>query len=244
MKKQHVVIGITCILLFVAGICYSYSYKREQSSTELITNLSGDTRNEAEEDINHSASEGNVSGVVTDPSTDVGAAINSESNPEPSLDKANQAKAKIIYVHLCGEVVKPGVYEVAEASRVIELIVLAGGLTKEAAGDYVNQAQQVHDGQRIYIPSKEELKELPAMTDVIAQEEHQEKQSSSELRININLAGAKELMELPGVGEAKAASIIEYRTANGSFQKIEDLMKIPGIKEGLFSKVSSYITVR
>jgi competence protein ComEA len=71
----------------------------------------------------------------------------------------------------------------------------------------------------------------------------QSEQSLKKL-ININLAGKEELMNLPGIGEAKAASIIEYRSANGHFQTIEELMKIPGIKEGLFNKVSSYITVK
>ena len=50
-------------------------------------------------------------------------------------------------------------------------------------------------------------------------------------------------MTLPGVGESKAASIIEYRNKNGNFTKIEDIMKITGIKEGVFNKIKDKITI-
>ena len=50
-------------------------------------------------------------------------------------------------------------------------------------------------------------------------------------------------MTLSGIGESKAAQIVSYRESNGAFQKIEDIMKISGIKEGVFSKIKDYITV-
>ena len=61
--------------------------------------------------------------------------------------------------------------------------------------------------------------------------------------VNINQADKNELMTLPGVGESKAASIIEYRNKNGNFTKIEDIMKITGIKEGVFNKIKDKITI-
>ncbi len=160
------------------------------------------------------------------------AAVNQEKDEPP-----------MIYVHLCGAVMNPGVYEVSESSRVFDVIEQAGGLSQEAAGDYINQAQQVKDGQRIYIPTKDEVEGMSPVVELSTDDQNPSSTTDKKL-ININLADAKELMELPGVGEAKAASIIEYRNANGSFQTIEELMKIPGIKEGLFNKVSSYITVK
>lgn len=62
--------------------------------------------------------------------------------------------------------------------------------------------------------------------------------------VNINTADAKELMTLPGIGEVRAASIIEYREKTGSFEKTEDIMKVKGIKTGIFSKISSLICVK
>ena len=49
-------------------------------------------------------------------------------------------------------------------------------------------------------------------------------------------------MKIPGIGEKKAQSIIEYREQNGRFESIEDLMKVPGIKEASFQKLKEYIT--
>ena len=62
-------------------------------------------------------------------------------------------------------------------------------------------------------------------------------------KVNINRAGAQELMTLTGIGEARAADIIKYREENGGFQSVEDIMKVPGIKEGAFEKIKDQISV-
>ena len=61
-------------------------------------------------------------------------------------------------------------------------------------------------------------------------------------KLDINLATAEELCKLNGIGEKRAADIIEYRETNGNFKKIEDIMKVKGIKQGVFSKIKDYIT--
>lgn len=61
-------------------------------------------------------------------------------------------------------------------------------------------------------------------------------------RIDLNSAALEELMTLNGIGESRAKAIIEYRTQS-PFTKIEDIMQIPGIKEGIFSKIKDQITV-
>ena len=60
-------------------------------------------------------------------------------------------------VHVCGQVIHPGVYELNESSRIYEAVSMAGGMTEAAAKDYVNQAEFLKDGQKIYIPSVEEI---------------------------------------------------------------------------------------
>lgn len=62
--------------------------------------------------------------------------------------------------------------------------------------------------------------------------------------VNINTAGAEELMTLPGIGKVRAAAIIEHREREGKFEKIEDIMNVKGIKTGIFSKISSLICVK
>ena len=71
-----------------------------------------------------------------------------------------------------------------------------------------------------------------------------EKESRADELVDINAAGAEELMALNGIGETRAAAIIEFREQNGPFVSIEEIMLIPGIKEGIFSKIQDQIVVR
>lgn len=149
-----------------------------------------------------------------------------------------------IAVFVCGAVNASGVYELQADSRLHEAIAAAGGFSKEASQTYLNQAEVLSDGQKIYVPTEQEVNdglvlEAGIENDSSASEgENQEKR-----KININTASTEELMTIPGIGEAKAASIIKYRETNGRFQAIEDIMNIQGIKEGVFSKIQDYITV-
>jgi len=251
MKKKYYMIGISCILLLIAGVCYSCSYRADSSAGMLISDLSGKNQqvDSAIPDSNVALSKADSSQTGTK-NQDMDNQLLTTNGPNDvrsdiaSSSSADQPVNELIYVHLCGSVLKPGVYQVKVGARVIDVIDQAGGLTEEAAGDYVNQAQQVQDGQRIYIPSQDEVKELQMEPYSAVNPSEQLEATSSKQLLNINTADKQELMELPGIGEAKAADIIEYRTTNGSFESIEELMKIPGIKEGLFHKVSSLIAIK
>jgi len=61
--------------------------------------------------------------------------------------------------------------------------------------------------------------------------------------VNINTATADQLDSLPGIGAKMAARIIDYRTKNGGFKKLEDLMNIQGIGEKNFLKLKPLITI-
>ena len=133
-----------------------------------------------------------------------------------------------IFVYVCGAVEKEGVYELPRGSRVFEAVEKAGGFTIDAAYTQINQAEILEDEARIYIPTIEEIADEQLQTDG---------------KVNINTASKEELMTLPGVGEAKASQIIQYRESYGAFQNVEDLMNISGIKEGLFNKIKDDIKI-
>lgn len=63
-------------------------------------------------------------------------------------------------------------------------------------------------------------------------------------KININTASKEQLDALPEIGPVKAQAIVDYRNANGKFATPEDIMKVPGIKEGTFAKIKEYVVVR
>ena len=67
--------------------------------------------------------------------------------------------------------------------------------------------------------------------------------TSTSSKISINNATKEELMTLPGIGEAKAKDIIDYRTKNGPFKKLDDLKNIPGIGDNVYNNLKENITL-
>ena len=155
-----------------------------------------------------------------------------------------EAKTQIV-VHIVGAVNEPGVYELPSGSRVAELIKLAGGYNERASTDWLNQARVLEDGEQIYVPTLEEVKTWLESGEAEFPTEggNADTQSNKERKVNINKATVEELMNLPGIGESKARSIVEFREQNGSFSSIEDLMLVPGIKEGVYNQIKDFIQV-
>lgn len=146
-----------------------------------------------------------------------------------------------IYVDVCGAVARPGVYRLEAESRVFQAIEKAGGLLPQAAGTYVNQAQSLGDGQQVYIPTKEEVKEQPSPMERTKEEGAEVQEEDA--RVNLNTADAEALMTLTGIGQSKAEAILAWREENGGFSSIEEILNVPGIKEGTFQKIKDNIEV-
>ena len=145
-------------------------------------------------------------------------------------------------VHVCGAVENPGVYTLLSGSRIYQAVEAAGGFTPQAGEDYLNQADLVCDGMKIYVPTLEEVGEAD-WQDFLGQSLEYGSPAEKSGLVNINTADEELLCTLQGVGSSKAKSIISYRETYGAYQKIEDIMKVEGIKEGLFQKIKDSITV-
>lgn len=155
-----------------------------------------------------------------------------EQTREKDSPETTPTAAQDIVVYICGAVTNPGVYTLKEGDRVVSAIESAGGLSQEADALSVNQAKKLEDGEQIRILTIEEAGQTGASAGV-----------TGDGKVNINRAEAEALMTLPGIGEAKALAIIEYRETNGGFGSIEDIMKIAGIKEAVFSQIKDKIAV-
>lgn len=171
--------------------------------------------------------------------------IVTEEPPPNTIDIVKQVEESeqdsYIYVHVCGEVKHPEVYKLKKGARVHEGIRMAGGFTKDAAVDILNQARELQDGEKIYVPSVEEEKELVLSAQM--QSNLTENNDSNYSKVNINTANLTELMTIRGIGEAKAKSIVEYRETHGTFKSIDELKNITGIKDGVLDKIRDSITV-
>ena len=156
----------------------------------------------------------------------------STENVSNSITKEESEHESIIYVYVCGCVKNPGVYKLSEGARVCEALELAGGILDEATVDNLNLAALLSDGEKIYVYSVNEISTMDVVTDAV-----------NDGKVNINTATSEELMTLPGIGEAKALAIINYREEVGHFEVIEDIMNISGIKESVFNKIKNDICV-
>ncbi|MDD6208532.1 MAG: helix-hairpin-helix domain-containing protein [Clostridiales bacterium] len=146
-------------------------------------------------------------------------------------------------VYIWGEIKNPGVYEFYPDARIGDIVELAGGLTKKAAPGCVNLAALVEDGQEIHIYDKSSWDEQGRSGQPLGQSTGQSGSENSQTLVNLNTATKEQLMTLPGIGEAKAQAILNFRSEQGAFLQIEDIMKITGIKEKMFQKIKNYITV-
>lgn len=164
--------------------------------------------------------------------------IQKKEEQEKKREKKTEKKSeKKILVHVCGEVINPGVYEVEAGGRIWEAIRLAGGFTQEADQDYLNQAKEIRDGEKLYVPGRQEAAALSSG------EEAGSLSASGPEGININRASKEDLMKLDGIGEAKAEAILTYRQEQGGFQRVEEIKEVSGIGEGVFQKIKGRIQV-
>ena len=169
------------------------------------------------------------------------------SGEEPSDNKVDTAPLSI-FVYVCGAVVNPDVYELPEGSRIVDAIEASGGFLQDADETFVNLAAKLEDGVKLFIPTTEESSQMMASGgaesfDAGGISFDGKNNPEGNGLININKATRDELTTLPGIGSATADKIVSYRELNGAFKSIEDIMKVSGIKDKLFSKIKDKITV-
>ena len=150
-----------------------------------------------------------------------------------------------ITVHVAGAVKNPGVYRLKYGARVNDGVVAAGGATSVANLDVINLATVLNEGEQIYVPKRGEkphtITNRPQSGDGAgggsATGGAGGGASGATQIININLASATELEQLPGVGPATAKAIVAYREKNGAFLRVEDLLKVRGIGPAKLSEI-------
>lgn len=154
--------------------------------------------------------------------------------PSDSLSESGMCIAETVCVYVCGAVRSPGVYYCESGSRIADAVGMAGGPEDDACPEELNLAQQVSDGQKIYVPREGET---------IQQTAAYASPGNNPALVNINTAGEAELTTLPGIGQSRAGDIIAYREENGGFRNVEEIMNVPGIKEASYEKIKDLICI-
>lgn len=169
---------------------------------------------------------------------------------------------KKIKAEIKGAVENPGVYELKVGSRVEDIVLMSGGLIKNANIDTVNLSKTLNDEMVVIIYTNEEIESMrkgnttikyiekecvcpviennSCIEDVITNIEIEDKSNTG--KISLNKATLEELMTIKGIGEKKALAIIEYRKKT-PFKSIEEITNISGIGTSTFEKIKDYLTI-
>jgi competence protein ComEA len=147
---------------------------------------------------------------------------------------ASPSPELVVLVDVAGWVRRPGVYEFTEGARVIDAIDAAGGARSGAVLEALNLAAPLTDGTQILVPreGQEGVAPAPVTGGAVAGG-----------LVNVNSAIATELEELPGIGEVIAQRIIDYRTENGPFATVDELLDVSGIGDAILESIRELVTV-
>jgi competence protein ComEA len=125
-----------------------------------------------------------------------------------------------VFVHVAGDVRRPGVFTLPDGSRVIDAVNAAGGLLDGADTRTINLARVLVDGEQIVVGAPAE---------------------SAPAKINLNTATAADLDRLPGIGPVIAQRIIAWRAEHGRFQSVDQLKSVPGVGAATFASLRKLI---
>jgi competence protein ComEA len=148
---------------------------------------------------------------------------------------ASPSAVVVLLVDVAGWVRHPGVYEFEEGSRVIDAIDAAGGARTGALLESLNLAAPLTDGSQILVPRAGDKAAPPVAGEAGG--------AVADALINVNTASATELEALPGVGEVIAQAIVDYRTENGPFASVEQLLDVSGIGDATLEDIRELVTV-
>jgi len=158
-------------------------------------------------------------------------ALREPSEPGEGLDGEGLEEPFTVVVHVLGAVEEPGLYRRPEGSRVVDAAAAAGGFAAEADRGALNLARRLADAEQLRVPFLGEQPPVAAPG------------LRGDGRIDLNTADAATLQTLPRIGPAMAERIIAWRSANGGFRSVEDLLSISGIGERTLEAMRDLVAV-
>ena len=141
---------------------------------------------------------------------------------------------KLISVDVSGAVKNPGVYQLKDGSRIEDGIKIAGGFSdnvnQEYVSKYLNLAQKLSDGSKVYVPLEGE--QVSSSQTTVAG-------TSNQAKVNINLSLQSEIEALPGIGPVTATKIISGRP----YQSIDELLSKKTVSKAVFEKIKEQVVI-
>lgn len=150
-----------------------------------------------------------------------------------------------VVVHVVGRVRDPGVVRVPVGSRVVDAVQAAGGALPGVAVTSLNLARPVLDGEQVVVGlppgSGAPLTAVPTLPSGSPIGTVAEPTEAAPL--DLNTATVEQLETLPGIGEVLAQSILDWRTENGGFTAVEELLEVSGIGDTTLADIEDLVRV-
>jgi competence protein ComEA len=156
--------------------------------------------------------------------------------PTSAGTEAAAAGSGEVVVDVAGKVRRPGIVRLPAGSRVVDAVEAAGGARRGVDLVGLNLARLLVDGEQVLVG-------VAAVPGVAASAAAAPGTGGPTALVNINTADQATLETLPGIGPVTAASILDWRTENGAFSAVEELMEVSGIGEATLADLAPYVTV-
>ena len=161
----------------------------------------------------------------------------------PAVDNAtataSASEAAVVVVDVTGKVRRPGIATLPAGSRVVDALEAAGGVRRGVDVTSLNLARVLVDGEQIVVG----IRAPGGVAAPAAAVPGVAGASSAAPMVNINSATQAELEELPGVGPVTAAAILKWRSDNGPFTAVDDLLEVSGIGDATLAEMAPFVTL-
>jgi competence protein ComEA len=147
-----------------------------------------------------------------------------------------------LYVHVAGEVRRPGLYRVPAGSRVAAALARAGGPSRRAALTTVNLAAKVEDGQQVVVPGRGAAAAPAASSATAGDATAGGAAAPAAGPVSLSSATVEQLDALDGIGPTLAQRILAYRQAHGGFRSVDELRQVEGIGDKRFESLRQAVS--
>ncbi|MEJ7706228.1 MAG: ComEA family DNA-binding protein [Nocardioidaceae bacterium] len=150
---------------------------------------------------------------------------------------ASAASSEVVIVDVAGKVRRPGIVELPPGSRIVDALDSAGGVRPGVDTSALNLARVLVDGEQIVVGLEVPVMPPPPSGAVASST------AGTPILIDLNTATQEQLETLPGIGPVTAVAILTWRSENGAFTSVDELLEISGIGDATLADVETYVYV-
>lgn len=176
---------------------------------------------------------------MTDPAAALAVVPEPGSASAVGLDEPPATESAVVVVDVAGRVRRPGIVTLPAGSRVVDAIKAAGGARKAVNLTTLNLARLLVDGEQILVG----IAPPAGVAAAAASAPGGSPLGSTAALVNLNSATETDLDTLPGVGPVTAAAILQWRTDNGVFTSVDELLEVSGIGDATLADIAPFVTI-